>query len=88
MNIDRIVVEQNITRYEETGKIDINYLNHLSSTGKLGLIQLYENNAEIPGLEDLLKNNKSEQTMMMDHSWQSHNHVKNKVYDKLVKMNF
>jgi hypothetical protein len=26
--------------------------------------------------------------MMMDHSWQSHNHIKNKVYDKLVKMNF
>ena len=44
--------------------------------------------AEIPGLEDLLKNHKSEQAMMMDHSWQSHNHVKNKVYDKLVKMNF
>ena len=88
VNIDKIVVDQNIIRYEETGKIDIHYLNNLSSTGKLGLIQLYENNAEIPELEDLLKNNKSEQTMMMDHSWQSHNHVKNKVYDKLVKMNF
>ena len=88
VNIDSIVVDQNIIRYEETGKIDIHYLNNLSSTGKLGLIQLYENNAEIPELEDLLKNNKSEQTMMMDHSWQSHNHVKNKVYDKLVKMNF
>ena len=61
VNIDSIVVDQNMTRYEETGKIDIHYLNNLSSTGKLGLIQLYENNAEIPGLEDLLKNHKSEQ---------------------------
>ena len=44
VNIDKIVVDQNIIRYEETGKIDIHYLNNLSSTGKLGLIQLYENN--------------------------------------------
>ena len=88
VNIDRIVVEQNITRYEETGKIDIDYLNHLSSTGKLGLIQLYENNAEIPGLEDLLKNHKSEQEIMMEHSWQSHNHVKSKFYDRLGGINF
>jgi hypothetical protein len=88
VNIDSIVVEQNITRYEETGKIDIDYLNHLSSTGKLGLIQLYENNPEISGLEDLLKNHKSEQAIMMDHSWQSHNHVKSKFYAKLGEINF
>ena len=88
VNIDKIVVDQNIIRYEETGKIDINYLSNLSSTGKLGLIQLYESNAEIPGLEDLLKNHKSEQARMIDYSWQSHNHVKNKVYDKLAEMNF
>ena len=44
--------------------------------------------AEIPGLEDLLKNHKSEQEMMMEHSWQSHNHVKSKVYDKLGKDEF
>ena len=42
VNIDRIVVEQNITRYEETGKIDIQYLNNLSFTGKLRLLQLYD----------------------------------------------
>ena len=88
VNIDRIVVDQNMTRYEETGKVDIHYLYHLSATGKLGLIQLYENNPEIPGLEDLLKNHKSEQEMMMEHSWQSHNHVKSKFYDKLGEMNF
>ena len=44
--------------------------------------------AEIPGLEDLLKNHKSEQEMMMEHSWQSHNHVKSKFYDKLGEINF
>ena len=26
--------------------------------------------------------------MMMDHSWQSHNHVKSKVYDKLGRDEF
>ena len=88
VNIDRIVVEQNITRYEETGKIDIQYLNNLSFTGKLRLLQLYDKNAEIPGLEDLLKNYKTEQEMMMAHSWQSHNHIKSKFYDKLGEIKF
>ena len=88
VNIDRIVVEQNITRYEETGKIDIQYLNNLSFTGKLRLLQLYDKNAEIPGLEDLLKDYKTEQEMMMAHSWQSHNHIKSKFYDKLGEIKF
>src|SRR5579875_1830837 len=51
INLDGIVVEKNIQRYEMTGKIDIYYLKNLSATGTLGLIQLYEQDQNIPGLK-------------------------------------
>lgn len=72
INIDQIVVNENIGRYEQTGKIDIHYLNSLSYTGVLSLIDLYEKDLKINGLSETLKERQasgnSEKT-----PWQSYN---------------
>ena len=54
-NLDKIVVDKNMARFETTGKIDIHYLSSMSATGILGLMELYEKNPDVPGLEDRLK---------------------------------
>ena len=51
VNINQIVVNKNIDRYEQTGKIDVHYLNHTSLTGVLGLIELYKKKSPILKLE-------------------------------------
>ena len=86
VNLDKIVVERNIDRFETTGKIDIHYLNNLSSTGILGLIELYEKNPDVPGLEDRLKQSKAERGSMNRNSWQSHNLERDKVFEKLEQL--
>ena len=53
------LVTANIERYEQTGKIDIHYLNSLSYTGILGLIDLYEENSQLPGLKNILLERKN-----------------------------
>ena len=86
VNIDKIVVDQNIDRFERTGKIDIHYLNNLSSTGTLGLIELYEKNPDVLGLEDLLKQLKAESDELYHDSWQSNNLTKDKAFEKLREL--
>lgn len=86
INIDRLVVEQNITRYEETGKIDLGYLDSLSSAGTFGLIKLYEQNPEIPGLAELLNQKKIDIQYLQINSWQSHNITREKVYEMMKKL--
>lgn len=88
IHLDQIVVDRNITRYETTGKIDIQYLSHLSSTGVLGLIDLYEQNPDIPGLEELLKERQSDRSTLKSDSWQSHNLKRDKAYEKLRQLEF
>jgi hypothetical protein len=88
VNIDQFVVEQNIKRYETNGKIDIYYLNNLSDTGTLGLIDLYQRGANIPGLEELLKQRKAERSYLKNTSWQSYNLTRMKTYNELGKLNF
>ncbi|MCH1627886.1 DUF4153 domain-containing protein [Ferdinandcohnia quinoae] len=83
INLDQFVVNQNMARYEETGKIDINYLNSLSSTGILALIDLYEKDPTIPGLEAMLKERKENKEFLRSDIWQSHNLVRDKAYKKL-----
>lgn len=83
VNIDRFVVQENITLYEETGKIDIHYLNNLSATGVLGLIDLYEKHFDVPGLEDLLRERKKESVHLKRDAWQSLNFTRSKAYKKL-----
>ncbi|MFE8694756.1 DUF4153 domain-containing protein [Cytobacillus sp. FJAT-53684] len=86
VNFDQVVVDRNIVRYEATGKIDIHYLNSLSSTGVLGLIELYEKNPDVPGLEALLKQRKAERQNLKFDTWQSQNLVRDKAYKKLGKL--
>ena len=86
VNFDKIVVDRNIDRFETTGKIDINYLNSFSSTGILGLIEIYEKNPDVPGLKDLLKQCKADREYIKNDSWQSHNLARDKAYVKLGEL--
>ncbi|MGM0903899.1 MAG: DUF4153 domain-containing protein [Bacillota bacterium] len=87
VNLDQFVVERNIARFETTGKIDIHYLSSLSSTGVLGLIEIYEKNPDVPGLEELLKQRKADRRNIKSDTWQSHNLVRDKAYKKLGELN-
>ncbi|GIN63436.1 hypothetical protein J27TS8_34290 [Robertmurraya siralis] len=87
IHIDRIIVAQNIERYETTGKIDIDYLGYMSATGIIGLIELYEQDPEIPGLKELLAQKKDELPFIKSDSWQSTNYTRDKAYQKLEKLN-
>lgn len=86
INLDRIVVKQNIARYEETGKIDIHYLNQFSTTGILGLIELYEKNPNVPGLKALLIQEKQDRDSFISNTWQSRNFTRDKAYKKLGEL--
>ena len=85
-NLDKIVVDKNMARFESTGKIDIHYLSNMSATGILGLMELYEKNSDVPGLEDKLKQIKAERGSINKNSWQSHNLERDKVIEKLDEL--
>jgi hypothetical protein len=72
IQLDRIVVENNLERYAETGKIDIYYLNSLSYVGVEGLVELYKLNPGHPGLSELLMQRKQELQYSKE-SWNSMN---------------
>ncbi|HYK74722.1 MAG TPA: DUF4173 domain-containing protein, partial [Pseudoneobacillus sp.] len=42
INLEQLVVNENLERYEKTGKVDIDYLNSMSYTGWSGLMDLYQ----------------------------------------------
>ncbi|RLL41274.1 DUF4173 domain-containing protein [Oceanobacillus piezotolerans] len=86
MNIERIVVENNLDRYEETGKIDVYYLNSLSSAGVMGLIELYEMNRDYPELKGILENRKEELENQKNQTWQSFNFANEKAKDALREL--
>jgi hypothetical protein len=83
INIGKIVVDKNIERYEQIGKIDIYYLNTLSYAGIDGLIQLYELDEDYPELERLLSESKHWVKQDSRDSWQSFNFAKQQVTNKL-----
>ncbi|WP_251554125.1 DUF4153 domain-containing protein [Neobacillus muris] len=72
MDLDRFVVKENIQRYETHGKIDVHYLNSLSYTGVLGLIDLYKKHPAIPEVKDILQERKNEASTN-SYPWQSYN---------------
>jgi hypothetical protein len=72
INVEQIIVTKNIERYEQSGKIDLHYLNSLTHTGILGLIELYEKNPQLPGLKNVLLERKNEANLS-NNSWQSYN---------------
>ncbi|MFD1037775.1 DUF4153 domain-containing protein [Virgibacillus byunsanensis] len=85
IHIEQIIVDENLDRYERTGKIDIHYLNSLSYTGVNGLIKLYQEDPDHPRLQGILQNEKqiAEQSPS---TWQSFNFIKQKVTKKLREL--
>lgn len=84
MHIEQIIVDENLERYERTGKIDIHYLDALSYTGIEGLIELYKMNPDYPELEHMLNNR---QQILRDNpldDWQSFNFTKKKIRERLL----
>ncbi|PLS07294.1 DUF4153 domain-containing protein [Neobacillus cucumis] len=87
IDLDKMVVKENINRYEETGKIDAYYLGSLSSTGVLGLIQLYEQGENIPHLETILRN-KQMDVQRENSTWQGYNFKREQASQKLKGLQF
>ncbi|KGM45945.1 DUF4173 domain-containing protein [Neobacillus niacini] len=85
INVEQIIVTKNIERYEQSGKIDIHYLNSLSSTGILGLIQLYEKNPQLPDLGNILFDRKNEANLN-NIPWQSYNLKSMQANEELKKL--
>jgi hypothetical protein len=85
INVEQIIVTKNIERYEQSGKIDLHYLNSLSHTGILGLIDLYEENPQLPGLKNILLERKSE-AHLNNVPWQSYNLKRTQANDELRKL--
>ncbi|MCL6570509.1 MAG: DUF4173 domain-containing protein [Bacillus sp. (in: Bacteria)] len=85
INLDTIVVKQNIARYETSGKIDVFYLSKMSSTGVLGLIDLYEKDKNIPDLKTVLQERKNE-ALIEDTPWQSYNLKRAQASTELKKL--
>lgn len=77
INVEQIIVTKNIERYEQSGKIDVHYLNSLSYTGILGLIELYEKNPQLPDLKNILLERQNEANLNKI-PWQSYNLKKSK----------
>ncbi|GAA0611105.1 DUF4173 domain-containing protein [Virgibacillus siamensis] len=86
MHIEQLIVDENLDRYEKTGKIDIHYLNSLSYTGVEGLIELYKMNPDYPELERVLYFR--QQTMRNNplDDWQSFNFTKQEVRERLISL--
>lgn len=84
IHLDQIVVNKNLERYEEVGKIDIYYLESQSYTGIDGLMRLYEKNPDYPELKQLLQRIELEELP----NWQSYNITKHKVTKKFNEMTF
>ncbi|MEH7494353.1 DUF4153 domain-containing protein [Neobacillus niacini] len=85
INVEQIIVTKNIERYEQSGKIDVHYLNSLSYTGILGLIQLYEKNPQLPDLKNILLERKNEANLNT-FSWQSYNLKRTQAIEVLKKL--
>ncbi|RKQ28818.1 DUF4173 domain-containing protein [Oceanobacillus halophilus] len=88
IDIEQIIVNNNIERYKDTGKIDIHYLNTLSYTGVEGLMELYVLDPEYPELQTILMDRKQQFEHNKESSWQSFNFTKQHVTEKLNEMNF
>jgi len=81
--LDQMVIQNNLTRLDQTGKIDVNYLNRMSSNGVICLVKLYKKQPALPGLRKTLELDKIE--AVNDHSgWRSFNFEKQQA-NKLLK---
>jgi hypothetical protein len=85
IDLDKIVMKENMNRYETSGKIDVHYLNNLSYRGVLGLIDLYETDKNIPDLKTILLERKKE-ALADDRPWQSYNLKREQAFSELKKL--
>lgn len=85
IDLDKIVVSENLNRYEFSGKIDVHYLNNLSFTGVLGLIELYEKDQDFPELKTVLLERKQD-VLAEDLPWQSYNLKREQLESELRKL--
>ncbi|MFB3161840.1 DUF4173 domain-containing protein [Neobacillus sp. 179-J 1A1 HS] len=85
INVEQIIVTKNIERYEQSGKIDVHYLNSLSYTGTLGLIELYEKNPQLPDLKNILLERQNEANLNKI-PWQSYNLKKIQANEEIKKL--
>ncbi|MGF6950746.1 hypothetical protein QF028_003251 [Neobacillus sp. B4I6] len=85
IDLDKIVVKENMNRYETSGKIDVHYLNNLSYRGVLGLIDLYEKDKNIPELKTILLERKKE-ALAESLPWQSYNLKREQAFSELKKL--
>jgi hypothetical protein len=79
------IVDKNIERYEDTGKIDLYYFDQMAYAGTLGLIEIYKMDPALPGLKEVLIEEK-EGIVHLDESWQSANLVEKDAKDALEKL--
>jgi len=86
INVEQFIVDKNLERYEQTGKIDVNYLETLSYTGWNGLITLYKKEKDYPYLEDTLVYIKYWVEGEYRSSWQSYNFSREKLLDEIKEL--
>lgn len=86
VNLEEMIVENNLERYEETGKIDIYYLDYIGAEGVKGLLTLYEQEPDYPELKHILYENKADLIYSEDASWQSYNFKENEVQEMLEEL--
>lgn len=85
IDLDKIVVKENMNRYELSDKIDVHYLNQLSYTGVQGLINLYKMDEDIPELKKVLLERKKE-AIAERRSWQSYNLKREQAFKELINL--
>ncbi|NRD79243.1 DUF4173 domain-containing protein [Bacillus sp. BRMEA1] len=86
IDLNRIVVNENIHRYETTGKVDISNFESMSSDGEIGLVELYEKDPHIPDLKSILLERKK-MLHMESKVWQSYNLKRAEAAKKILELN-
>lgn len=87
--IEQIIVDQNMKRYEQTGKIDVEYLRTLSYPGVEALIALYEEGEafdEHDRVKEILTYKKNTMYPQKSSSWQSYNIAQQKTKQLLQEI--
>lgn len=83
--LDQMVIQNNLKRFEQSGKIDVNYLNRMSSSGVMSLINLYHTRPDLPGLRETLERDKIE-AVNDRASWRSYNLEKQQANKQLKEL--
>ncbi len=86
MNLEEIIVDSNMERYEETGKLDVYYLDSLSYAGVDGLMELFEAEPDYPELRRILQQRQEQVMNEPETSWQSFNFTRQDVIRKIQEL--